>query len=37
MDAFGGNDEESAELKKLNAEVVRESIDRLLAIFFAPY
>lgn len=22
MDAFGGNDEESAELRKLNAEVV---------------
>ena len=26
MDAFGGNDEESAELKKLNAEVVSETI-----------
>jgi hypothetical protein len=26
MDAFGGNDEESAELKKLNAEVVSETM-----------
>ena len=26
MDAFGGNDEESAELRKLNAEVVRHSL-----------
>jgi hypothetical protein len=31
MDAFGGNDEESAELKKLNAEVVSETIDTLLS------
>jgi hypothetical protein len=29
MDAFGGNDEESAELKKLNVEVVRESTNSL--------
>jgi hypothetical protein len=29
MDAFGGNDEESAELKKLNAEVVSQMTDTL--------
>ena len=29
MDAFGGNDEESAELKKLNAEVVSKETDNM--------
>jgi hypothetical protein len=30
MDGFGGNDEDSAELKKLNAEVVSEPRDTAL-------